>query len=131
MTKLIKMAMIVAGVGAMLNFVGCGGGGSPDSVAQDVISCLKSADMEGVSKYSTGDFKKGIVLLKGMMEGAEKKDIDEFKKEFANKKYEIGQAVINGDKAKVPVKIDGKDKPISLIKVDGEWKVEEFNFKDM
>ena len=74
MTKLIKMAMIVASVGAMLNFVGCGGG-SPDSVAKSVISCLKSADMEGVSKYSTGDFKKGIRLLKGMMEEAEKKTL--------------------------------------------------------
>ena len=131
MNKLIKLATIVAGVGAMLSFAGCGDGGSPDGVAKDVISCLKTADMEGVGKYSTGEFKKGILMLKGMMEGAEEKEVDDFKKEFANKKYEIGQAVIDGDKAKVPVKIDGKDKPISLIKVDGEWKVDDFNFKDM
>ena len=130
MNKLIKSVMMMASVGAMLCIVGCGGG-SPDSVAKDVISCLKNADMEGLQKHSTGEFKKGIGMLKGMMEGAEKKEIDEFKKEFANKKYEIGQAEINGDKAKVPVKIDGKDKPISLVKVDGDWKVDDFNFKNM
>ena len=130
MKRLMKVAALAACTGVMLSFAGCGGG-SPDSVAKDVVSCLKTADMAGVSKYSTGEFKKGILMLKGMMEGAEKKEVDDFKKEFANKKYEIGQAVIDGDKAKVPVKIDGKDKPISLIKVDGEWKVDDFNFKDM
>ena len=131
MKKLLKAAMIMAGVGAMLGFAGCGGGGSPDGVAKDVISCLKSADLDGVSKYATGDFEKGITMLKGMMETAGKKGIEEFKKEFSSKKYEIGQVVIDGDEAKVPVKIDGKDKPIKLVKVDGGWKVDEFNFKDM
>ena len=130
MKRMMKVAALTACVGAMLCFAGCGGA-SPDDVAKDVISCLKSADMNGISKHSTGEFKKGIGMLKGMMEGAEKKEIDDFKKEFANKKYEVGQAIIDGDKAKVPVKIDGKDKPISLIKVDGVWKVDDFNFKDM
>lgn len=130
MNRIMTVAALTACVGAMLCFVGCGGG-SPDSVAKNVISCLKSADMEGISKYATGDFKKGITLLKGMMDDAANEKVDEFKKELANKKYEIGQAVIDGETATVPVKIDGEDKPISLIKVDGVWKVDEFDFKGM
>lgn len=130
MNKIIKTATMLVCATVMSVIVGCGGG-SPDSVAKDVISCLKDADMAGISKYATGDFKKGIGMLKGLMEGAEKKEIEDFKKEFSNKKYEIGAAVIDGDKATVPVKIDGKDKPIKLVKVDGSWKVEDFNFKDM
>lgn len=130
MNKMIKMATVVACTTVMSVIVGCGGG-SPDSVAKDVVSCLKSADMEGIGKYSTGEFKKGIGMLKGMMDAAEKKEIEDFKKEFSSKKYEIGGAVINGDKATVPVKIDGKNTPIKLVKNDGSWKVEEFNFKNM
>ena len=130
MNKIIKKATVVVCAAAMSCIIGCGGG-SPDSVAKDVVSCLKSADMEGISKYSTGEFKKGIGMLKGMMDDAGKKEVEGFKKEFGNKKYELGAAVINGDKATVPVKIDGKDAPIKLVKVDGSWKVEDFNFKDM
>lgn len=130
MNKLVRMAVVAIGIGAMLGIAGCGGG-TPDGVAKDVIACLKSADLEGVGKYSTGEFKMGIGMLKGMMDGAEATEVKEFKKEFAKKKYEIGSPVIEGDKAKVPVKIDGKDKPMSLVKVDGVWKVNDFNFKDM
>lgn len=101
------------------------GGGTPDSVAQDFISCLKSADIEGIQKYSTGELTKGL----GMIDGENKEAItDCFKHEFANKKFEIGQAEINGDKAKVSVKINGRNKSITLVKVDGDWKVADFDF---
>ncbi|GEM_PF-2244603 len=128
MNKLIKMATVVVGAAAMSCIVGCGGG-SPDSVAKNVVSCLKDADIEGIGKYSTGDFKRGILMYKDMMEGAPKEEIEKMEKEFGNKKYELGAAVVNGDKATVPVKIDGKETPIKLVKVDGSWKVEDFNFK--
>lgn len=128
MNKLIKSAMMMASVGAMLCIVGCGGGGSPDSVAKDVISCLKSADLEGVSKYSTGEFKNEIGALKGMMASAAAKDTVEFKNTCANAKYEIGQAVVNGDKATVPVKINGTEKSIGMTKIEGRWLVAEFHF---
>lgn len=132
MNKLIKMATLVAGVCAMLGLAGCGGGGTPDSIAKEVVACLKDADLKGVSKYCTGDFKKGIGMLKGMMEEDEEGEMRaEFKKDFGSKKYEFGTAVIEGDKAKVPVKIDGKEKKMDFVKVDGKWMVDDFNFKDM
>lgn len=132
MNKLIKMATLVAGVCAMLGLAGCGGGGTPDSIAKEVVACLKDADLKGISKYATDDFKKGIGMLKGMMEADEKGEMRaEFKKDFGSKKYEFGTAVIEGDKAKVPVKIDGKEKAMKFVKVDGQWMVDDFNFKDM
>lgn len=131
MNKLIKMATLVAGVCAMLGLAGCGGG-TPDSIAKEVVACLKDADLKGVSKYGTDDFKKGVGMLKGMMEADEKGEMRaEFKKDFGNKKYEFGTAVIEGDTAKVPVKIDGKEKAMKFVKVDGKWMVDDFNFKDM
>jgi len=129
MNKLIKTVTVVIGAGAMLNFAGCGAS-TPDGIAQEVVSCLKSADMDGISQYSTAEFTSSIGILKEMMDGSSKDEINKFKKELASKKYEVGQAVINGDKAKVPVKIDGKERPISLVKIDGKWKVDEFNFKE-
>lgn len=130
MNKLIKMATMVVCAVTMSCIVGCGGG-SPDSVAKNVVSCLKDADMEGISEYSTGEFKQAVLMYKGMMDGAPKEEVEEMKEKCGSSKYEIGAAVINGDKATVPVKIDGKDVPIKLIKVDGSWKVEDFNFKQV
>ena len=51
----------------------------------------------------------------------------ECKKEFSSKKIEIGSSKINGDRATIPVLVDGKDKRIELIKIDGAWKVVDFN----
>lgn len=128
MNKMIKSAMMMASIGAMFCIVGCGGDGSPDSVAKDVISCLKSADLEGVCKYSTEEFKKEIGEIMGMMALATAKDTVEFKNRCANAKVEIRQAVVNGDKATVPVKINGTEKSIGLTKIEGRWLVAEFHF---
>ena len=127
MNKMIKMAAIAVGAAAM--FAGCGAK-TPDSVAKEVVACLEKADFDGMSKYATGDFKKVLGMLKGMMDGAEQNDIDDAKKEFKGP-YELGAATVNGDKATVPCKVKGKDKPIKLVKVDGKWLVEDFNFKNM
>lgn len=124
MNKLIKSAMMMASVVAMLCIVGCGGS-APDSVAQDFISCLKSADIDGMQKCSTGELKQGW----GMTGGSDRKMMGDYiKNEFADKKFEIGQSEIDGDKAKVPVKINCKNRSMRLVKVDGEWKVTEFDF---
>lgn len=132
MKRLVKKIAMVACVGLMMGLVGCGADtSSPDSVAQEVVSCVKSTDIEGALKYATGDFKSSMSMLQAMMKDGDPKDIAKLKKDLANSKYEVGKAVVNGDKATVPVKIDGKDMPIKLVKEGNAWKVEEFNFKGM
>lgn len=132
MKRLVKKIAMVACVGLMMGLVGCGADtSSPDSVAQEVVSCVKSADMKSALKYATGDFKSSMSMLQAMMNDGENEQIANLKKELANSKYEVGKAVVNGDKATVPVKIDGKDMPMKLVKEGNVWKVVEFNFKGM
>lgn len=42
--------------------------------------------------------------------------------------YECGDATVDGDKATVPIKINGQNTPMTLIKVDGKWRIEKFDF---
>jgi hypothetical protein len=128
MNKLVKTVMIVASAGAMTFLPGCGGG-TPDSVAKDMVSCLKDCDFKGMQKLATGDYKNGIAMMEGMFEDLEGEELKEAKKETAEMKIAIGAAVVNGDKATVPVTIDGKDRPMKLVKVDGKWMVEDFDFE--
>ena len=128
-----KLVMMVAGLAMMVCLVGCGGS-SPESVAEKTVACLKDCDFEGMKKYATGDYKKGLTMMEAMFKAAAEDDKEEYeksKKEAAAMKVTIGTAVIDGDKATVPVTLDGKDKKIKLVKVDGKWMVEDFNFKDI
>ena len=43
-------------------------------------------------------------------------------------KYECGDATVDGDKATVQIKINGQSTPMTLIKVDGKWRIEKFDF---
>ena len=42
--------------------------------------------------------------------------------------YECGDATVDGDKATVQIKINGQSTPMTLIKVDGKWRIEKFDF---
>ena len=128
MNKLMKMATVVVGVGAMLVFAGCGGG-SPESVAKKVVSCIKDADFKSIDKYATGDFAKGIGMMEGLMKSASPSEVERAKEKFQGP-YEIGVATIEGDEATIPVSISGREKWMRLVKINGDWKVEEFNFKN-
>ena len=124
MNRIIKLGTVLAGAGIVLLFAGCGSN-SPDCVAKELVYCFRSADFDGVSKLSTGDFKKGAEALREVVKDREK--AEECKKEFSGKKIEIGSSRINGDKATISVLVDGKDKRIELIKIDGVWKVVDFD----
>ena len=124
MNRIIKLGTVLAVAGIVLLFAGCGSN-SPDSVAKKLIDCFRAADFDGVSELSTGDFKKGAEVLREVVKDSEK--AAECKKEFSSKKIEIGSSKINGDRATIPVLVDGKDKRIELIKIDGVWKVVDFN----
>ena len=124
MNRIIKLGTVLAGAGIVLLFAGCGSN-TPDDVAKELVDCFRSADFNGVSELSTGDFKKGAEVLREFVKDSEK--AAECKKELLGKKIEIGSSKINGDRATIPVLIDGKDKRIELIKIDGVWKVADFD----
>ena len=127
-----KLVMMVAGLAMMVCLVGCGGS-SPESVAEKAINCMKNYDFEGMQKYSTKEFKRSLALMDAFLANAAKKNKEEFeknKKEAAASKVTIGKAVIDGDKATVPYTIDGEDKTMTLVKVDGKWLVGDAHIKD-
>lgn len=78
MKKLIKMATVVASVGAMLSFAGCGGnnGDSPEAAVTEVMKIMmKEFDLKGSSKvveckYSA-DKKSATVVVVSNIGGEE------------------------------------------------------------
>lgn len=67
MNKLMKMATIVAGVGAMLNFAGCGGDSAKASAMEKVKAIMPFCNWTFVSEKKDGD--KSEILLKLTVDG--------------------------------------------------------------
>jgi hypothetical protein len=115
MNKLtISLATLLVGF-----LAACGGGDSPKSVAEHFLKSMNSMDFEGAKKYGTEDTDK----LLDMMSGFAKMVPDSMK---ANEtKFEITGEKIEGDKATVTYKEEGREGeiPLSLVRVDGKWKV--------
>ena len=132
MKKLIKGVVLTVAAILMLGVVGCGGGNSPDSIADKCVDCLQDADFDGMRQMSTGGMLQWI-------DGAERKydeiakllgekKAKKFKGTYDDLKYEIGD-VIGGDaKVTVPIKINGQSTPMTLIKLGDKWRVEKFDF---
>jgi len=128
MNKLIKMATIVAGVGAMLCFAGCGSNG-PDKVAAAFFEKFAVCDYDACTKYATPTTALLLETMKSMPIEEKLKMI----KDTEGAKIEVVDTKIDGDNATVIIKItlkdgtvntiDGKD-AVTLIKRDGEWKVD-------
>lgn len=112
------MAMIMAGVGAMLGFAGCGAKG-PDAVALDVLKTLQSgkATPEYLKEYCT---EKTVPLfaMAGAMVAEKLKGVT----------FSVVDTKIDGDKAVVTIKQEGGKKPsteeMKLVKIDGKWKLD-------
>lgn len=130
MNKLIKSVMMMAFAGAMLCIVGCGN--SPESVAKNVVSCIKSVDMKGASKYATGDVKKLLVELDEQMSSSKSTEVFSKLKKRIKTEFEIceiSKAKIDGDDAELTIKtLDTDEYSMCLSKVDGDWKVTEFEY---
>jgi hypothetical protein len=116
----------------MLGIVGCGGGDSADSIAEKCVDCLKEADFDGMRQMSTGGMIQWI-------DGAERKydeiarllgekKATKFKETYDELEYEIGDAAGGDAKVTVPIKINGQDTPLTLIKLGGKWRIEKFDF---
>ena len=131
MKQLIDRVVQVFLVVAMLCVVGCGGP-APDEVAEECVNCLQKADFEGMKKFATGDFVLWLDQAEGKYAEVTislgEKVATKMKETYDELKYELGDVKVEGEKATVQLKINGQETPITLIEVDGEWRIEKFAF---
>ena len=132
MKKQMKLVVYAVVAVLMLGIVGCGGGDSADSIAEKCVDCLKEADFDGMRQMSTGGMIQWI-------DGAERKydeiarllgekKATKFKETYDELEYEIGDAADGDAKVTVPIKINGQDTLMTLIKLGGKWRIEKFDF---
>ena len=119
MSKLIKVAIIVAGIGAMLCFAGCGesSASTPDQFALQVVGKLVEgkADDAYLRNVCTKRVAGTILMCKEEL-------IDK------EARFEVVETKESGDKAVVKLKQiggqrgNGKVRDVNLVKVEGVWK---------
>lgn len=119
------MKKLILSVATILLFsvVGCKTGSSdPKGVLINFMEAIGKKDVEGAKKYATKDSETMLGMIQMSMamvpDSAKNKIYDKNNMEF-------GDAVINGDKATVPVKNkkSGDITTYTLKKEDGQWKV--------
>ncbi len=117
-TSLLTVSLIIV--------AGChAGGGDPKAVLTSFFNALAKKDFDAAKKLSTKDSETMIGMIQmGMQMAGKNADADEMSK-FNKEDMEIGDAVINGDVATVPVKEkkSGETTDFTLKKEDGSWKV--------
>ena len=118
MRKLIKMATVVASVGAMLSFAGCGAK-APDAVALDVLKTLQ--DGKATPEYLAKNCTEKSVQLFSMFGAMVTENLK-------GATLTIVDTKIDGDTAIVTIKQDGGKEPgteeYDLVKVNGVWKLD-------
>lgn len=118
MSKLIKVAMIVAGVGAMFSFAGCGTKG-PDAVALDVLKTLQDgkASPEYLAKNCTEKAMQLFSMFGAMVT-----------ENLKGARLTTIATKIDGDMAVVTIKQEGGKEPgikeYDMVKFDNEWKLD-------
>lgn len=132
MKKLIKLAGCVVASIMMFCIVGCGGGDSADSIAEKYVDCLKEADFDGMRQMSTGGMIQWIDAAERKYDEIARllgeKTAVKFKETYDELKYELGDVPDGDTKVIVPVKINGQDTPMTLIRLGGKWRIEKFDF---
>lgn len=119
MKKVILFALTVT----IIILASCkSGGGDPKMVLSNFFDAMLKKDFTTVKKLSTRDSESML----GMMQMAIQQMPDTSQRmNFNRDNLEIGNAVINGDMATVPVKEkkSGETTDFTLKKEDGAWKV--------
>ncbi len=119
------MKKIILSLATAVIFIlsGCSsGGGDPKAVLTNFFDALAKKDFATVKKYSTKDSEGMLGMVQmGMQNVKDTSQTMMYKKE----NVEIGDAVISGDKATIPVKDkkSGETTDFTLKKESGEWKV--------
>jgi len=118
-----KFQRILAVLSLTLMLFSCGGGNSPQSVAEDFIVAFSNKDFKKAKELSTDATKRIITLFAEM--------IEEMPKEQQNieildglNKIKWGKTIIKDGKATVYYEEEkGKKEKIYLTKVNGVWKI--------
>ena len=128
----MKLAVYAISAMLMLGIVGCGGGNSADSIAKKCVDCLQDADFESMRQMSTGDMIQWIDRAERKYDEISrvlgKKVTVKFKDTYDDLKYEIGEVTTKDAKVTVPIKINGQNTPMTLIKLGDKWRIEKFDF---
>lgn len=104
-------------------------GDDPKAVLTHFLDALSKKDMVAVKKYVTKDSEGMVNMMQMSMKNT---DTPDSMNQFDPSKINIGEPVINGNEAQVPVSEKGRDDSVNFIlqKEDGAWKVA-FNFDTM
>jgi len=125
MKKLAVTLLVLALSVSVLAFAGCGGGGnggdadSPEKVVEEFMAATLAEDAETVYGLLSADSQAEVTDKEELVAGS-KDAIDS---------YEVGEATISGDEARVPTSIvlagleSSLDFEVVLLKEDGAWKI--------
>ena len=110
MKRVVFFALIVC----VAFITACGGGASPSSAARKFYDALGKGDTKAMEQVATAETVQLMAMFgdktKGMVE--------------ANGKIKSTTEQIDGDKAVVTLTFEnGETEDLTLIKVDGKWKV--------
>jgi hypothetical protein len=115
--------LLLVGLLFMSTFLfGCksNSGGNPSAVLSDFFDAMQKNDKVKIKELCTAESATMLSMMDmGMNKG------DKSMGEFDKTKVEFGEAIINGDNAKVPVKDKVKGEVINfpMKKENGQWKV--------
>ncbi len=119
----MKKIILSAITASILVFSGCksSSGGDPKTVLNHFFDALAKKDVNEAKKYVTKD-SEGML---GMVEMGMKNMPDSSNQMYNKENMSMGEPVINGDRATVPVieKISGEETDFVLKKESGDWKV--------
>jgi hypothetical protein len=118
--KKIILSVVTA---TIIILAGCkSGGGDPKLVLSNFFDAMLKKDFTTVKKLSTKDSESMLGMMQMAMQNMP--DTSESMK-FNRENLEMGDAVINGDMATVPVKEkkSGESTDFTLKKEGGDWKV--------
>lgn len=107
----------------VIALAGCkSGAGDPKIILSDFFDAMLKKDFTTVKKLSTKDSESMLGMMQMAMQNMP--DTSETNK-FNKANLQLGDAVINGDMATVPVKemTSGETTDFTLKKEDGSWKV--------
>ena len=119
MKKIFLVFLLVA---PLLYFSCKSGGGDPKAVVSQFFEALHKKDIPAARKLATAESKS---MLDKMEASLKMKDVDEANAKFDPTLMQIGEPVIDGDKASVSIKKANEEETIkfTLKKENGDWKI--------